>query len=376
MIRFTASRRALLSACAAWARPDAVWTDSGSDAATAGSEMHDAIESVIANPSGQTRTHSAAAVRKAAHAVDALAGLLAMATARHTEVAYEYSLRSDSATVLGHGREAYDGAERDSLCGTADLVLDFADGIPMVIDYKSWAPGQDVDARAQLRTLALFAARAMGRDTVRTATLLVGEDGARLVEGDTLDAFELDAEAYDLRADLARIPNAEPVPGPHCAARYCPAIATCEATREAMTHTLPASMLVRQHRLSPVIADAEHAAWTYAALRMVEAATDEIAKALKAYADEHGGIVLSDGSVYGGHETTRETLDLSVPGAVEAVRAAGGEAALSYSSSKAALTREIGKASKALLEELSAMGALRASTFTTYKATKAKKRAA
>ena len=351
-----------------------MWSTTSNAAATSGTEMHAAIDDLIMGQS--LDGHPEHARRKASLAAEALRPLLETATGIRSEAAYEYSLATDAAVYLGRGRDAYANADRESLCGTADLVLDFADGVPVVIDHKSWSPGQDVDARAQLRTLALLVARAMGRESVKTATLLVGDNEARLVWGDTLDAFELDAEAHDLRAELARIPNAEPVPGPHCAGRYCPAIATCEATTEAMAHTIPADMLVRSHRLSPVIVDNDHAAWTFAALRMVEAATDEISKALKAYADAHGGVLLSDGTIYAGHETTRETLDLSVPGAVEAVRAAGAEDAISYSSSKAAVERTIGKASKALVEELSAMGAIKSSTFTTYKATKPKKRAA
>ena len=370
----TASKRDLLSRCAAWAHPSAVWASTDSDLATLGTEMHAAIDDAIMGR--PLDGHPEHARRKAGHALAALGELLADATDVRTEVAYEYSLPSDTAMVLGTGREAYAGAEREGFCGTADLVLDFADGVPLVIDHKSWSPGRDVDARAQLRTLALFVARATGRETVRTATLLVGDDEARIVMGDTLDAFELDAEAYDLRADIARIPNAEPMPGPHCAGRYCPCVATCEATTEAMDHTLPAEMLVRKHRLSPVIVDAEHAAWTYAALRMVEAATDEIGKALKRYADAHGGIALPDGTVYAGHETTRETIDLAVPGAVESVEAAGAEEAIGYSTSKAAIERAIGKASKSLVAELAAIGAIKSSTFTTYKAVKTKKRSA
>ena len=374
-IRPTASRRQLLKHCQHWATPSAVWSETGSALATAGTEAHAAFEAI-----GSDRDHDAPehARRKAEAALPVIRELRARGVQSWTEIAFAWNPTTDTARVLGvgEGREVYAKATDDEMTGTADLVVQEGDGHLLVVDYKSDVPGNEVDATAQLRTLALFAARALRSEHVETMTVLYSESDARRVLGDTLETMALDAEAEELYEELGNI-NETPKPGPWCSGLYCPAIASCPATVDALAQTLPPEMLVRQHRLSPVIASPEHAAWTLTALDLVDEATTKIRAYLRAYADANGGISLADGTVWQGSEVTTEKPALDVPGALAEVKAAGAEAALDITTSWSAIERAIGKApAKELRKALSAMGATKTSTHKRYEAKKARKKAA
>ena len=375
LIRPTASRRALLqSGCTYWATDAAVWTEGGNRATVAGTESHEAFESV-----GSDRDHDAPehARRKAKAALPVIRELRARGVQSWTEIAFAWDPWLDTARVLGTGvgRDVYSQATSDEMCGTADFVVREADETLLVVDYKPDTPGHTIDATAQLRTLALFAARALHSDRVETMTVLYSEDDARCIVGDTLEIMALDAEASSLYAELADI-GGEPAPGPWCTLLYCPAAASCPATIEALAQALPPEALVRHHRLSPVIADAEHAAWSLTALDLVDEATRTIRANLRAFADAHDCIPLADGTVWQGSQVTTEKPALDVPGALAEVKAAGAESALDITTSWSAIERAIGKVSaKELRKALSAMGAVKTSTHKRYEAKKARKKA-
>ena len=90
-----------------------------------------------------------------------------------------------------------------------------------------------------------------------------------------------------------------------------------------------------RHKFSEQIATPDHAAWLLTACELVEDGLKAVRGQLRAYADEHGGIALSDGSVWAGSEVTTERPDLSVPGALDIVNDAGAssliEASLTWS---------------------------------------------
>ena len=372
-MRLSASKRALYQRCAFWTLPTTPLDAVVGDGATQGSEAHAAFEDLT---TGAERPHAEHARAKADALRPVLAQLTEGCSETWAEVSFAWDPASDTARVLGigAGREVYVHASEGEVTGTADFVGQDAGGHLIVIDYKNHVPGREVDAFAQLRTLGLFAARALGCTTVDCWTVEVGEDGCNTHNECEMDVFALDTEAADLASELGRTgAELEPHPGPWCQALYCPAAPQCPATRDALTQVLPAEMLVR-HKLSPVIASADHAAWSLTAVDLVEEALKVIRVALRAFADEHGGIPLPDGSTYQGAEVTTIKPTLDVPGAVDAIRAAGGEEALSVSTTWTALDKVLGKAkAKDVREALTSMGAVKTSTAKRYEAKKPKR---
>ena len=369
-MRLTASKRALFDACQYWALPSTPWGQTGSDAATAGSGAHAAFEALV---TGATVAVPEAARRKAEALRPYLTGVLQNAVEIHAELSLAWAPSTDRARVLGEGagRGVYVHASETEVAGTADLVLLRPDGSLLVADYKNAVPGQEIDARAQLRTLALMAARALGADVVDILTIMVDESSAWGEGADRLDVFALDAEAAMLTRELvAFASDPQPRPGPWCSGRYCPARASCPATVEALAQLVPAGDLVR-HRLSTELTGPEHAAWTLTALDLVDEATKAIRASLRAYADDHGGIQLPDGSTWAGRQVTTEKPSLDVPGALDAIRAAGASEAIESSTTWSAIDKAVGKpAGKALREQLAALGAVKTASYQRYEARK------
>ncbi len=373
-MRLTASKRALFDACQYWALPSTPWGQTGSDAATAGSGAHAAFEALV---TGATVAVPEAARRKAEALRPYLTGVLQNAVEIHAELSLAWAPSTDRARVLGEGagRGVYVHASETEVAGTADLVLLRPDGSLLVADYKNAVPGQEIDARAQLRTLALMAARALGADVVDILTIMVDESSAWGEGADRLDVFALDAEAAMLTRELVAFASdpTVPRPGPWCSDRYCPARASCPATVEALAQLVPAAALTR-HRLSTDLTGPEHAAWTLTALDLVDEATKAIRASLRAYADDHGGIQLPDGSTWAGRQVTTEKPSLDVPGALDAIRAAGASEAIESSTTWSAIDKAVGKpAGKALREQLAALGAVKTASYQRYEARKARK---
>ena len=374
--RLTASKRNLYQHCQYWALPETPWTDTSGAGAEAGSEAHAAFEAVHNGAAHDAPEH---ARRKAEVVTPVLRELKARGSESWSEIAFAWSPVTGKARVLGVGKgRHYADATDGEVCGTADIVVRCFDGSLLVADWKNRVPGHTVDATAQLRTLALMAARAFGSEDVATLTVLVDENEAERVSGPTLNSFDLDMEESVLCDAVAQLRySPEPMPGPHCAAMYCPAAASCPATVDALAQTLPAKMLVRDHRLSPVISGPDHAAWSLTAVDLVEEGIKAIKASLRAFADAHNGIPLADGTVWQGSEVTTEKPALDVPGALAEVRAAGADAALDITTSWSAIERAIGKApAKELRKALAAMGATKTSTHKRYEAKKDRKRAA
>ena len=90
-MRLTASKRALFDACQYWALPSTPWGETGSDAASAGSEAHAAFEALV---TGEMVAVPESARRKA----EALRPYLATLTEEATSARAEVSLAWDPAT--------------------------------------------------------------------------------------------------------------------------------------------------------------------------------------------------------------------------------------------------------------------------------------
>lgn len=181
------------------------------------------------------------------------------------------------------------------VAGTADLVWIDGDAV-CVADWKTASDGApDVDAREQLEWLALMACRTWGYDAARIVTLKVTEHGIEALEGEVLDLFGLAAVAERIAADVARIPSAEPVPGPHCTGRYCRAVSVCPATTQAMTQLVPDTALVRKEwRYQPIIDSPDHLAYMLEIRPLIRKACEQVDAAIEAYVAS-GPVMTSDG---------------------------------------------------------------------------------
>ena len=293
----------------------------------------------------------------------------------YSEVAMAWDIAADSARVLGMGKDRdYSSAHDGDLCGTADLiVVDRKRSELLILDWKTAAPGvEPKDATDQLTANALAAARIWPMDNVYFAAPVVREDSVHWPEPTRIDLFELEGAAVDLRERLtADISQAQPNPGPHCAERYCQARGSCPATREAMTQVIPADRLAFKFGTS--IESDQHAAWLLTVLDLLKAGIEVERARLESYADQNQGVTFTDGFVWKGSESKTTKPVLEVPGALDVVREAGAEDAIGYATTWAELERVLGKPSaKKLREQLTAMGAVKATSYTRYSRVKQK----
>ena len=286
--RETASRTALLAACGWWARPEAEWFDVPGPAAERGTRFHAAIDRYTKTGA---REEVAEDIRVEYEAAIDWVDDYGRKHLR-SEVAFAWDPQIDHGEELAVKDRDYASAQaRGLLCGTADVVAVVAGGRTALI--ADWKTGDGSGAGPQLRTLGVMASRALRLDSVTVVALEVTAAGVREVCRETLDAFELDAHAGELAELLARVPAAEPTPGEHCSALYCPAKTACPAQQEAATQLVPADALVR-HTMTTTIASPEHAAWMLDRVKLVEAACRQVKDAIKAACPDEGW-TLADG---------------------------------------------------------------------------------
>lgn len=279
-----------------------------------------------------------------AHVAELLADEACTDRWRKAEVALAYDVVTATAREVrkAHPRDYSDQRPRE-LAGTPDLVRLRADGVLVVRDYKTgrYKWGHRPGDTPQLRALGLSAARAYGHRLVVVETVQVDDDGLRPLE-DELDDFELAVVAGELRQVYERIqgPPEPPKPGHWCRGGYCPLVASCPATERTLAAISSASEL--KHPLTAEIASAAHAAYALERLAAAEMAIDTIRHAVEEYARAHGPVPLANGKMWGAVQSDgRESVDLSVAGAVELVErhlgAFGAASAIDRKTSKSAL---------------------------------------
>ena len=365
-----------------WPRRE--WQDS--DAAAFGRAFADGIDAAIhrrewSPPEGMTpsETQRLTLTIEAAHrhVVEDLAPDQFIA-----EVAYLYEVRTGR--VTSSTRDVVMRPPDGHIGGAIDLITRGPRGL-VVTDWKTGRSRGAAVASWQLRVYALWAARYYGVEDVTIEMAYPSPDGCP-VNAASLDALELALIESDLRALLARLPQAVPTPGAHCHERYCPIVAVCPVTQRSLAQIEGATSAATRLPLVPTIETPEQAARVRRGLKMVEAAIPSLRAALEAYVDAHGPVDMGDGTVFGAltHDGRRK-IDITRPGALSAVRAYLGEhvdEALDVSTSKAALERamrrkltregmtERGALSRAmapLMRELEALGAVKVGApWTTY----------
>jgi Protein of unknown function (DUF2800) len=364
-MRFTASRRALLSRCSHWIQKDTPWNETPTRASVDGTEAHAGFQ---AEHDDEDIPLTEAARNKVA-AASPLIAQLRQGGESWSELAMAYNYIDDVGRIIGKGRDAYNNKREWEMTGTADLVVMRREQLH-IYDYKN-DTGRDVDASAQLRTLALFAQRALHpKDSiVRVATIMVSQSEARVVDEQELDTLDIDEERNLLKKDLLQSPK--PNAGPWCSGNYCPARLQCPQMQQAITSLLPPASLLPPHRMAPDITGPEHAAWMLARIAPIKDAIAAVEAELRTYADANGGISLSDGTVWSSKEVSVEKPRLDVPGAAELIAEVGGASAITKSVTWSALNKIVGAGTAiALREKLRAIGAVKSSSYLRYEARK------
>lgn len=299
---------------------------------------------------------------------------------RH-ESAYCYRPSDDTARVLLKGAHRdYSAVDRATeIPGTADLVLVEGDCVT-VGDFKTgWRADRDpADHHAQLRALALFAARAHGCTRARIVVLGIGTDGVTATDAH-LDELDLAGIAAEVRATWQSIPTATPRPGLHCTQLYCPALAVCPAVAAAETGLAavePAALTIT----------AENAGALLVRLKVVRAKCDAIEAGLRQFADFAGGVKIDGGKVWCKREVRVEPINLegeNQAAALAVLKTAGAANAVDHTPrvTKADVRRELAKrglagkalddAEETLMDGLRALRATRPHTQPRYDTRKA-----
>ena len=243
MRQLSASRLAVAAECTHFLRPDVVVDERPSYASRAGSAFHSSCEAWLRAPGkpvdlraiakGERLTDRQLEVLTAQHErwLSWLGGQdPTVVASMRPEVPMAWTPATDTAVELeSAGHRDYSKAQPGDITGTADAVGMWDASTWALWDWKAGRsyvpPGEQ---NPQLRGLGLMAARKHGATRVRVSVVRVSEVDCYELPY-TMDLLDLDAEAQSLRRIAARVrPDAEPVPGDHCA--RCPAKATCAAS--------------------------------------------------------------------------------------------------------------------------------------------------
>lgn len=285
------------------------------------------------------------------------------------EKPYAYNTRTRKARqLIDVQQRGYKDAGPDDIVGTADLIR--LSPTPVVIDYKTGRPEnvQDADANAQLHSLAAMVARAHGFDEVAVEIVYVDASGV-FTDSHVLDVLDLGAAESELLRIAREIDEGVgiPKPGAHC--KYCPILADCEATKQAIEAVSAAAAPALP--LSVEIQSPEHGWYVKERLQAIKDAVATIERAVNDYARSHT-LVSPEGEVYGLQDVTREEIPLTPEASEIIARLMGPDKAnelveemrAKVKVPKTAINRAIGtKRAKAVYDALREAGLMRTSTF-------------
>lgn len=278
------------------------------------------------------------------------------------EQAVYYSPATDSArgVVLDGPREYR--VEPGEIPATVDAIV-FGSAIE-VWEYKTGFQANltDADENEQLAFGCLAVARRTKASGIRGILAHVQDDGTARVTSVDYDSLELDEIAERIRAAHVKIRGAEPCPGPWCADYRCPVRAVCPATRAAIVGT----------PIEPLSIAIENDAQAASVHERIGAAEDFLAavkRSLSEYVERRGEIDLPGGKLVWAEES-RETISPSGQ-ALALLIDRGLQNAIDYRVTKSGLESELRKTSegptaesmRALMRELTDLGAVRTTTY-------------
>lgn len=289
--------------------------DTQNDHADAGTESHAALEAAAT----QGR------LEDLPEEVRALIPVGAMVAA---EVAVAYSMRTDTARILGLGiNRAYEVTD-DEIAGTIDLQIVVDGTRATVIDYKRHEDVGLPDANEQTLFYGLATARLYGLPEVTLVVAYVKQDDdgsvtlLRPLVSRVIDELDLDAFAARLRwiAERVREQAARPIPdvreSKHC--RWCSAAAHCPAKSALIRRLVSGSESDELEMLMPL--NEETAALAWERVGHAQNLLKRITRALYAFAKERP-FKLANGHIVGPYEKVgNETLNGDVVHEVVAER--------------------------------------------------------
>lgn len=370
-MKVTGSSLPLLRKCQWWARPEVEAPPQmpPSEAMLLGTAVHEAVEKTLLGQAVALTSPEASDLYRT--------WLEWWATSPlgkgiwEPEVAYAYDPYADAARRLGKSVARRYTVDVNEIAGTVDAVTVNGTGA-LVIDWKTGMDfaGMTADAADnwQMRLYALAVSRTHKVDSVTIAIVRITPYGVRHTEH-TLDAFELDAVAEEVKALMQAAPKSQPQPGLHC--QRCKAVSACPTTATA------SEALTKMEQVTLEIQSPEQASAALVRLRQVQAACEQMEALLKLYADTHEGIKLPSGKRWLKVPQERESINLSGPemaAGISALSAAGVDDAVETkaTTTKAAIERslkskglkgkELRTATENLLSELRAAGVVRSVT--------------
>lgn len=229
----------------------------------------------------------------------------------HTDVRYEAAYawhpQKDDVIHLGnHLERDYSDAPEGYYCGTSDY--EGIDGETLVIADGKTGHANNVEpiaSNGQLLMLAFCSATARGWTGPIRIELWFVRPGRVWVEAADVTLFELWDMAQRVRERMRMLPVLPATTGDHC--RYCPAAGACPATKEQMGAIIEAGA----EGWSTAIQSPQHAAWMAERLPALKKAIELVKGELEKYADEVGGIPLSNGKVWKSITGKRDSLNVA-----------------------------------------------------------------
>ncbi len=233
-----------------------------------------------------------------------------------TEIGFAYNvLEGTGRELTARGDQGYEGVRFGEIPGTADVFGIAADGQSVIIiDWKTpWAEVPPARSNWQLMTLALASTKAFGINEATVAICRIRDDGEPYFDVATLDAFDLDSAADDLKKLWPRMVTAAreydagrepPVSmGEHCG--WCPGVAHCRAQKGLVRAVAGLPERVGEWAL-PLNDEVAVASWEKIAL--LEDLLDMAKKGIKSYSKSHP-LTLPNGDVLGLIEASSEKID-------------------------------------------------------------------
>lgn len=280
MTRLTASEMERASRCPASVTLPRL--DAHTEAAERGTEIHAFLERIPAMGREASLALVPDAWREVCEAID----VERLPTNLAAEVALAYDVAADTGREIGRGlRRDYSSAGANEIVGTADVVGLSQDAV-LVSDWKTGRTDtQPAALSLQLRTLALAAARAYGRDIVHVEKIRIRENGYAWRDRAVFDVFDLDEIAAEVRGIYSTVAGADPPLRPGSWCRHCPAFAACPAQTALLRRVVDGSEIDDVERmlpLSPEVARVAYERW-----QAMKHLMKRIEAALHAYAKEH-----------------------------------------------------------------------------------------
>ena len=313
MKRLTMSKTQLTKHCLYWLRDDADWApDEPGLPAQEGTYVHAMIH---AAGTGQRTPEppagfSAESIERCARLRESWVKWLD--TWHNGELNHESAVAYDPERGVGRDIVAkfqrdYSQARPGEIPGTVD-AWSIGDGKALhVIDWKT---GQRTTPAAENLQLACGALALRGSLTGQVFVHLVYlEDDGSAPYVDTAELSEMDLDAARSVLPGSIIPDAPPLPGPHCAALYCPARGSCPAHVTALAELgalTPASIEAMVARSIATPADVARA-WPL--IGMAEDVIEAAKKKVRAIVEASGeGVPLLNGKSLRMVPMTRETF--------------------------------------------------------------------